>query len=413
MDAGNGNSGADQSMPVATSWLRAYRYAAGVQGLLYAIAALMGAGSVWMMTSVASGSPAWLLVALAMIALAGVIALSCGRVRLVLRADSIETQGLFGTRVLRLDAIAGRRLRPTRGKPMRVIVPKQGRPLALDSGFPADRVLDAWYAALPDLDLRDRQSFEAAVAADPTFGRSAPERLARLASARQLAKLASMLTIGVLMWVYIYPHPYATAIVVAAVLPWCAVLIAGGSHGLVCFDSARNDVRPNLAIMLFGPAFVLGMRALLDVHLLDVPHALEFGFLAGLPLVLAASLVRESGASRAWVMPAVLLAFVALPYGAGALVLADVQLDHQPAQTFQTEVLRKYITSGKHRQPYLVVAPWGPKTDVEKIAVGGAYYAHVAPESTVCMNLHRGALGLAWYGVNDCQAVPGGDAASH
>lgn len=413
MDAGNGKGSVDQSVLAATRWPREYRYGTAMQWLIYGFAALMGIGGVWMIIGLATHSPVLLLVSFALIALAGLIVLSCSRARLVLRADSIETQSLFGTRQLRLDAIAGRRLRPTRGKPIRVIVPKQGRPLAIGAGFPADRVLDAWYAALPDLDLQDRQSSEAAVAADPAFGRSAPERLARLASARQLAKLASMTTIGVLLWVYIYPHPYATAIVVAAVLPWCAVLIAGWSHGLICFDSARNDVRPNLAIMLFGPAFVLGMRAMLDVNLIDLPHALEFGFLAGLPLVLAASLVRESGAARAWMMPAVLLAFVALPYGAGALVLADVQLDHQPAQTFQTQVLRKYITSGKHRQPYLVVAPWGPKTQAEKIAVGSAYYAHVEPESAVCMRLHRGALGLAWYGVNDCQTTTGENAGDH
>lgn len=410
MDAGNGRAVPEPSIPAGTSWPREYRYGAGVRWLFYGLAVLMGVGGVWTM-SLVSYTPVLLLVALALMAMAVLIAISCNRARLILRADSIEAQGLFGSRRLRLDAIAGRRLRPTRGKPIRVVVAKQGRPLALDSGFPVDGVLDAWYAALPDLDLQDRQASEAEVAADPTFGRTAPERLARLASARQLAKVASMISIGVLMWVYIYPHPYVTAIAIAAVLPWCAVLIAGWSHGLICFDSARNDVRPNLAIMLFGPALVLGVRVLMDVNLLDVPHALEFGFLAGLPLVLAASLVRESGNSRAWVMPLVMLVFLALPYGGGVLVLADVQLDHQPAQTFQTQVLRKYITSGKHRQPYLVLAPWGPKTEAEKIAVGRAYYAHVDSGSLVCMQLHRGAIGLAWYGVNDCR-TSGGDGGS-
>lgn len=412
MDAGNSRTGPDSTIPAGTSWPREYRYGASVQWLTYGLAAFIGGAGMWLMASLGLRVPGLLLLALALIALGILIALSCGRARLVLRADSIEMQGVFGTRLLRRDAIAGRRLRPTRGKPIRVIVPRQGRPLAINSGFPADDVLDAWYAALPDLDLKDRESSEAAVAADPSFGRTAPERLARLASARKLAKLASMLTVGVLLWVYIYPQPYVSAIVVAAVLPWCAVLIAGWSHGLICFDSGRNDVRPNLAIMLFGPAIVLGARATMDVNLLDLPHALEFGFLAGLPLVLAASLVRESGASRAWVMPLVMLAFIALPYGGGLLVLADVQLDHQPAQSFQTQVLRKYITTGKHRQPYLVLAPWGPRTQSEQIAVGGAYYAHVVPRSTVCMRLHRGALGLAWYGVNDCQFAPGADAAS-
>jgi hypothetical protein len=400
--------GRGDPLPAGTSWPREYRYGAGARWLIYGIAALMGGGGVWMMTDVALNSPVLLLVSVGLVALAALLAVACGRARLTLRANSIEMRGFFGTRQLRLDGIAGRRLRPSRGKPIRLIVPKQGRPLVLDSGFPADRVLDAWYGALPDLDLKDRQISEAAVAADPTFGRNAKERLARLAAARRLAKVASLISIGLLLWIYAYPRPYTTAMVVAAVLPWCAVLIASWSHGLICFDSSRNEVRPNLAIMLFGPAFVLGMRALLDVNLLDVPRALEFGFLAGLPLVLAASVVRESGASRAWATTVMLLAFVALPYGAGALVLADVQFDHQPAQTYQTQVLRKYITSGKHHTPYLVLASWGPMTGGEKIAVTRAFYAHVQPEATVCMRLHRGALGLAWYGVDDCGNRDGG-----
>lgn len=413
MDAGNLTNGTAESLLAATQWPREYRYGAARQSLIYVFAALVGGVGVWLLTGPALKSAVLLLVSLVMVVLAALIASSCGKARLVLRANAIETRGLLGTRELRLDAIAGRRLRPTRGQSIRLIVPKQGRALELDSGFPADAVLDAWYGALPDLDLKDRQSSEAAVAADPTFGRSAAERLERLASARRLARAATGITVVLLLWIYVFPRPYNAAIVVAAALPWCAVLIARWSQGLICFDSTRNDVRPNLAIMLFAPAVVLGMRALLDVNLLDVPRALEFGFLAGLPLVLAASWVRESNASRAWgawTMPALLLAFLALPYGAGAVVLADVQLDHQPAQTFHTQVLRKYISSGKHRTSYVVLAPWGPKAQTEKLAVSSAYYAHVEPEATVCMGLHRGALGLAWYRVGDCPTAAGGNA---
>lgn len=78
----------------------------------------------------------------------------------------MDIQGVFGTQLQRLDATAGRWPGPTRGRLIRVIVPKQGRPLVLKSGFPADGLLDARYAALPGVDFNEPQSSESAAAAD-------------------------------------------------------------------------------------------------------------------------------------------------------------------------------------------------------------------------------------------------------
>jgi hypothetical protein len=45
--------------------------------------------------------------------------------------------------------------------------------------------------------------------------------------------------------------------------------------------------------MLIMPALVLGMRGLLDINVVDVTRTLEFGFIAGLPLVFVVSLVGQ------------------------------------------------------------------------------------------------------------------------
>jgi hypothetical protein len=101
-----------------------------------------------------------------------------------------------------------------------------------------------------------------------------------------------------------------------------------------------------------------------------------------------------------------LLLLVAVPYGGGGLLLADVGLDHQPAQVFPTQVLSKYISTGKHSSPHLVLAPWGPQLMGEDLSVSRAYYAHVDEGARVCMSLHPGAFGLRWYGLGDCVARP-------
>ena len=411
MDQLDRGAGYGQSSTASVSYPRDYRYSRVVQLCLYVFAAIMGGVGAWMIwIQIVQFLPILLLLSgMAMVLLGVYIAMSCAMSRLVLRADSIELRGPLGSRMLRRDAIAGRRQQPTRGKPIRVLVPESGRPMRLDSGYPSDSALDAWIDALPDLDLQERQASEAKLIADPAFGSSPKDRLERLAKARQVAKVANMVTLAAMLWAYVYPHPYQPAILLMALLPWCAVAIVALSRGLICFDTLRNDVRPHVALMLMMPALVLGMRALLDINIVDVTRTLEFGFIAGLPLVFAVSLVGQRNQPRPWVLPLLMLV-VAVPYGGGLVAMADVMLDHQAPQVFQTQVLRKYISSGKHPQPYLVLAPWGPMITGDRVAVSRAYYAHVKVDTTLCVDLHQGGVGLRWYGAHDCASASKRDA---
>jgi len=356
---------------------------------------------------VAAGT--WLLLGGAgLVLLGGVMAASTAVSKLILRADAIELVGLLRTRQLRRGELAGRRRQATRGGSILFLVPKAGRAVPLDSGMPRDRLLDAWIDALPDLDLIERKASEAKLLADPAFGSNPQERLARLTRARQFSKVANGMAIALLAWAYLYPHPYALAIALLALLPWCAVLIVMLSRGLIAFDTRRNDARPNVAMLLLLPGIVLGLRAMLDVHVLDVMPVFVYGFIASLPLVLSAWMMAPKDSLKPWAFPLTLLLLVAVPYGGGGLLLADVELDHQPAQAFPTQVLRKYISTGKHSSPHLVLAPWGPRVMGEDISVNRAYYAHVDEGASVCMNLHPGAFGMRWYDMGDCVA----DAAS-
>jgi hypothetical protein len=408
MDQVSGDTGYRQSVLASASYPRIYRYSPAMCGVLYVFAAAMAGGGGWLtwLSLREPSMPALLLGAGAGLMLMGLwIAASCNVSCMTLRADSIEIRGLFRSRLLRREAILGRRLQPTRGKPIQLLVTKAaGRPLRLDFGYRSDSVLEAWIATFPDLDRQEREASEAKLAADSTYGSSPKERLDRLAKARRLVKVAHGLTLAVSFWAYIYPRPYALVIAVLALLPWCAVAVVGASRGLIRFDTARNDVRPNIAIMLIVPGVVLGARALFDINLLDLKQALEAGFLAGLPLLAAVMLVNnQSGTSRGWGWPIVALLLVTLPYGGGLLSLSDTLLDRGTPQVFPTEVLSKYISSGKHRQPYLVLAPWGPESEGDKVAVSRDDYAHAPTHAMVCVALHPGRFALRWYRVNDCE----------
>lgn len=403
-------SGASAPMTVASaSYPRIYRYSTVARVAIYACAALMGTGAGWLVylgVHDAGQGPSivllWCGVGLGV--LAGLMASSCAVSRMTLSAGSIEVRGLFSSRELRRDAIIGRRLLPTRGKPIQVLVPRNGRALRLDSGYPRDAVLDGWIDSLPDLDKQERDASEAQLAADRTYGASPQERLEHLANARKIAKVANGAALVICAWGYIFPRPYPLAIAALTLLPWVAVVLVAWSKGLIRFDTTRNDVRPNVASLLLLPGAALALRALSDIHLIDVRQALELGFLAGLPLVAAVLLVHQrDDTPRGWGLPVMLLALVALPYGAGVLSLGDVLLDHAAPRSFSTEVTGKYISRGKHPQPTLILAPWGPKTQGGEVTVARDFYAQTSVNSTVCATLHPGEAGLQWYAVQNCE----------
>ncbi|MBB5360504.1 hypothetical protein HDE76_003748 [Rhodanobacter sp. ANJX3] len=412
MDQVFGDTGYRQSVLASASYPRTYRYSTAVRWLIYAIAAAMMAGGIWMVfmqIRQASAPAVFLWLGMTALGLGLFMAASCTVACLTLRADAIEVRRLFSTRRLRRDEIEGRRLVPTRGKPISLLVARSGPPLRLDSGYRGDSVLDAWIATLPDLDRQERDASQARLAADRSYGASPQERLSRLDTARQFAKVAQVATLAVSAWAYVYPRPYLPVIALVALLPWCAVALVGWSRGLIRFDTTRNDVRPNIAIMLILPGVVLGVRALFDTHMLDVSSVLEYGVVVGLPLLAAVMLVNgRRDRTRAWGWGALLLALVALPYGAGVLSLSDVLLDQQPPQVFSTQVQGKYISSGKHPQPYLVLAPWGPETMGDKVAVSRAYYAQTPVNATVCAALHPGSVKLRWFDLRECPSTTAG-----
>ncbi|MEW5317696.1 MAG: hypothetical protein WDW38_008977, partial [Sanguina aurantia] len=175
-----------------------------------------------------------------------------------------------------------------------------------------------------------RDASQAQLVADRTYGATPAERLASLARAGRITKVAHVLMLVICAWGFIYPRPYPLVLALVALLPWTAVALVSWSKGLIRFDASRNDVRPNVAALLITPGMVLMLRAVSDIHLLDVTRAIEMGFIAGLPLLAVMWLVHQQadGESRGWGWAMLMLVMVGLPYGGGALTLADVLLDH-------------------------------------------------------------------------------------
>lgn len=99
----------------------------------------------------------------------------------------------------------------------------------------------------------------------------------------------------------------------------------------------------------------------------------------------------------------------------GALVLlalgtvANGAFDHSPTQTVSTTVAKKQISAGRRSKSYILVADsWRPGKDEESLTVSRSLYQTVKVGGSIVVDVHRGALGMAWYSrvAPDPQAQP-------
>jgi hypothetical protein len=323
--------------------------------------------------------------------------------RIVLQADRLEIHELWRVRrILRQDIESRQILQPPNSPRVLILHLKAPakRKIKLPMMWHTDSVWSAWFAPIPDVDAEAAKSFEAAVDANAELGATPAERQQRLASARSLARNAIWVNAALFAWVFFYPRPYELVILLLAALPWAAVWIMARSPGLYTINAPRGSGRPDLTILLISPGFLLTLRALQDVHLLD-----WHGVLVGAGLVatgLMGSVLWAVPAIRQKLGIAALTLALVLAYGYGVVALGNAVLDRSNGASYETTVRGKHVSGGRNRSPQLRIGPWGPRATEEDVTVPWEMYRSAGIGDTVCVQLRPGAFGIPWYRLSRC-----------
>jgi len=342
------------------------------------------------------------LICLGFVALGGALVLYVLTSKIVLYADAIELRDFTRVRRRRRDDIAGRRKIDAQYVSVIALVPKRPelKQLKITQVMQTDALLEAWLATLPDLDAEDLQKSAAEIAASRDLGRTPDQRLERLVAARRLAKGLAVVSVAVSIWAFVNPDPYEFAIAALAAMPLIAIMLVVKSSRLYQLTGRRNDARADLALVFILPGILLGLRALLDIEILDwdVVWAWAGGIAAALTFVVLAA-DREMRKSR-WEPLAVLS--IAGFFAYGGVIEANTLLDRSEPQIFKTQVVGKHKSGGNSTTYYLRVAPWGPLQEENEVSVPRALYDAKAPGQSVCIIFGAGALEIPWFVVSDC-----------
>jgi hypothetical protein len=323
---------------------------------------------------------------------------------IVLQSDRLEVHELWRMRrILRSNIEARQVLRPPNSPAVLVLRLKTPthRKIKLPIMWNTDSTWQAWFAAIPDVDAEAAKAFEAAIEANAELGATPAERQEKLNQARSLARLATWANVGLIVWAYAYPHPYELVLFVLAALPWVAVWVMARSPDLYVLNAPRGSGRPDLTILLISPGFLLMLRAVRDVQVLDWQRLLLLAALVAMALMASVVWAIPSARQRLGVLALTLALLMA--YGYGAAALGNAVLDQTSGSTYPTTVYGKRVTSGRNRTPTMRLGPWGPRATQEEATVPWDVYRSTSVGDKVCVVLHSGAFGVPWYRIAQCQ----------
>jgi hypothetical protein len=387
---------------------RTYRVSGGWRVFFYVVAGVSLAGGLASLYWAAAGAHA----AVARILLAafgiGFIALGAytvlwfSKAAIVLYPDTIELHDISRVRTLHRHELSGWRGYDNTTPAQLVLETHDLRKIKVARVFKTDATFDIWFAHLRNLDVHDAREFQRKVQNDPALGGTLPERMRQLRTATWAARTVNIVAGAGALAGWFYPRPYGFIVGLLILLPWIGLGVAARFRGLVRVDAKKNDPHPTVGIAFLIPGFVLMLRVVTDIHVMNWRPVLWMAVVIALVMTFAAVRVDPLLAKNRWM--ALLLLGLTMPYGYGAGIEADALLDRAAPTVYRTTLLDKHISRGsKHTDYELTVGPWGPYQTNQRIDVAPRIYYSLKRGDDVCVQVRPGALRIAWYVVGRCE----------
>jgi hypothetical protein len=190
--------------------------------------------------------------------------------------------------------------------------------------------------------------------------------------------------------------PPGLLVAVLLALPWAAVAINVGV--------SRAGGRSSLFAPLFLPGLAVALRGAEAYPPVAWGWPIAEGIAAGAVLVLAVVLSDRSLLARVGRL-VLSLPFAAI-YGFGLVVEGNARLDTGAPSVERADIISKIIIDGATPVlpgTLLRLGPWRGQWEARDFGVPQSLWDAVSPGETVCVEVHPGALRIAWLAVAKCR----------
>ncbi|HTM46181.1 MAG TPA: hypothetical protein VL137_14575, partial [Polyangiaceae bacterium] len=287
----------------------------------------------------------------------GIICFLARRATVTLFSDRIVSRSLLQLRSVRLVDIGGWRI-STRQQFVLFALGGKQRLLTLSLDFAKNDDVSQWAKSLPNLMERDYANTIERIAGDAHLGATREERLANHARLGKLVRVLLLLSVPVvIIWIGLFPKPYALALWTAAVFPLIPLMLLHRFRSSLTFDDQR-DGRHSVGSALLAASFALALRAVATSSPVNHVHVLVVTVLS---LGVAAIMVKAAFPEfpRGEILS--VAAAVAIYLGSGAMLI-NQSLDTKPSCQWQAPIVEKCPSRKKDGSPVynLTLTPVGP-----------------------------------------------------
>jgi hypothetical protein len=175
-----------------------------------------------------------------------------------------------------------------------------------------------------------------------------------------------------------------------------------GTLGQTPSDSATPTIRPNRAFVLIPTAGLIALMVAISVYRpLDRMLFFWLGFLSFFASVFLTSHVQQKsrhGADVSSFFP--MIYWLALgPAVVGFALWVNGALDHRAVESHREVVTRTFVSRGRRGNSYHIeFTSWRSNRTTEQAEVSIWQYAEFRVDDPIIVEVHPGALGIAWLG---------------
>ncbi|HAS41802.1 MAG TPA: hypothetical protein DCS93_15085 [Microscillaceae bacterium] len=217
---------------------------------------------------------------------------------------------------------------------------------------------------------------------------------------RKYFNLFSYASLGIAIWYFIYPFPYAFLTAMVIGLPIIGLIIIYTTKGMARLYTGKSSAYFNMGVHLGMLISAMLVRALLDTNILSYQKVWGPAIVSSILLApLVYFITRKEFEVEKFSKRFISFSFVVIvifAYVFFTIVHANEQFDTNDYKVFYTQVTDKKITNGKYETCYLIVNDRLPNTNVNEVKIWEELYENIEVGDSVTIYLKPGVFKIPW-----------------
>ncbi|WAC48076.1 hypothetical protein OVA03_15475 [Asticcacaulis sp. SL142] len=326
-----------------------------------------------------------------------------GRGYLELYPDYLEYCRIYEVQRIERSDIAAFKWGPSRSGIGSIIVGLKNKSNLVNVPYFGDRdsKLTDWFSVFPDLDETTKATRERLLLDNPAFGTDEAARVKKIRYDKNTIIGAAVLSGLISGSAFVFFKIHDVLLYICIVIPVLAVAAIWLSRGRWAVYSDGLPAKLNLSWVMFWPVVPLGFWGFHAGRPVNEWAILGWAFILTCVILWIVCTSRD-GKAKWYLAVAFVPHFI---YAFGALSLIN-SLPAREAKIYEVVPSEVKAGTGRKSSSYVVLPPWGPVTEVQRVGVSRSFAKSLRHAEPVCAHLYTGALGWPYYSVDKCTPKP-------